>query len=441
MAIQFPCGNCGALIEVDDHYAGGQCECPACNAMVAIPHESAPESAPRVSQPPPPPPSPSAPQPETPAPMPRMSPPTEPGRLIPPTEPGRKGWAVAALTFAILGFCLPPLGLVAIVCGIVALAKIGNNPQEYGGKGLAISGIVIGSIALVFLILWALVLSIMLPSLARARELSKRAVCAANLKGMATAFYTYANENNDIWPSPFDAEGKLIPAGGVDYVGAIGSYRGKAGDPDAGDITRMAEIPDKLSTTRGPWMLIRDQISTPKSFICPSGIDMPNTDASPQAYWDFGVGDITGPANPGQVRQGWRQMSYGYQVPFGKHGRPSSDCDMRMPLAADKGPFGGALDGGLASPPNIAADGRSSPEQWRLWNSPNHGGQGGGEGQNVLYTDAHVDWASTPVVGVNKDNIYTQWSGQDALGKSQGNRPTAGGKQTPAGDTDTLIYP
>ena len=41
------------------------------------------------------------------------------------------------------------------------------------------------------------------------------------------------------------------------------------------------------------------------------------------------------------------------------------------------------------------------------------------------------------------DNIYTQWSGDgtNVLDRVQGTPPTAGGRQTPAGDTDTLIYP
>ena len=134
MAIQFHCGKCGALIEVDDHYAGGQCECPACNTTVAIPQQSVPTPADPAAA------SPTAPPP--PPPMPRMSPPTEAGTLLPPEEPGRKGWAVAALIFAILGFCVPLVGLLGAVCGIIALVKIANSPSKYGGKGLAISGII-----------------------------------------------------------------------------------------------------------------------------------------------------------------------------------------------------------------------------------------------------------------------------------------------------------
>ena len=49
----------------------------------------------------------------------------------------------------------------------------------------------------------AMGVSILLPSLARARELSKRAVCAANLKGIGTAMYAYANDHNDKYPPNF----------------------------------------------------------------------------------------------------------------------------------------------------------------------------------------------------------------------------------------------
>ncbi|HSW45768.1 MAG TPA: DUF4190 domain-containing protein [Phycisphaerae bacterium] len=430
MAIQFPCSRCGTPIEVGDEYAGGRCECPNCNASVTIPGPAGEQPQPVEPSAVPPPP------------MPRMSPPTE-TQHIPPADPGRKGWATAALICGVLGFCLPPLGLVAIVCGIVALVKINRDPKQFGGKGLAIAGISTGAVAQVMLVIYALIFAIMLPSLARARELAKRSVCAANLKGMGVGFYTYANENNNAWPDFFDSSDESAPPGGIDYTGAIGSYRGKAGNPTAGDILNMNPRPGRISTTRELWTLIRMQISSPKPFVCPSSTDMPNADANPMDYWDFGQGDITGPASPAQVKQGWSQVSYGYQVPFGKLGRPSSERDPRMVLAADKGPFGAAIDGGLPAPPPINVGLNAPPDDWRTWNSPNHGGQGDGEGQNALFADAHVGWVAKPTAGLNGDNIYTQWTNQGAQesDRSAGNPPTPGGKQTPADDKDTLIYP
>ena len=45
-----------------------------------------------------------------------------------------------------------------------------------------------------------LLVSILLPSLSRARELSKRAVSAANLKGIAISCFIYANDHNEKFP-------------------------------------------------------------------------------------------------------------------------------------------------------------------------------------------------------------------------------------------------
>ena len=319
----FLAANAGALIEVDDQYAGGQCQCPACNALVPIPQPSVPAGPAIQSAVPPVP---------TPPPIPNMSPPTMPGMILPPRDPGSKGWAVAALVLGILSFCIPVILVPFVVLfGIIALILVSRNPSKYGGTGLAIAGICAGVAAL---LIHALFLSILLPSLARARELSKRAVCAANLKGLGTGFYTYANEQSEAWPTPFaPARGGPASPDAIDYVGAIGSYRGKAGDPNAGDINRMTTLPTQFSTTRCMWTLVRMQACTQQSFVCPSNDDSPNEEASPQNYWDFGTGDITGPATAAQVRQGWRQVSYGYQVPYGKHGQPS----VRLRSAHDPG--------------------------------------------------------------------------------------------------------
>ena len=55
---------------------------------------------------------------------------------------------------------------------------------------------------LVVVAIIALLISILLPSLARAREMSKRKVCSANVKGIGTSCKIYANENAEMWPTP-----------------------------------------------------------------------------------------------------------------------------------------------------------------------------------------------------------------------------------------------
>ena len=54
---------------------------------------------------------------------------------------------------------------------------------------------------LVVVAIIALLISILLPSLARARELSKRVVCAANSRGIGQACKIYAQENEEFWPT------------------------------------------------------------------------------------------------------------------------------------------------------------------------------------------------------------------------------------------------
>ena len=125
--------------------------------------------------------------------------------MLSPNEPGRKGWAVASLTLAILGFCAPPLGFLAIVCGIVAKIKIRNNPHIYGGRGLATSGLVFGCIASVLIFVWALVLVLVLPTrlepfLAQSREQSRRTNCTANLRAISAACLLYAEDNRGFFP-------------------------------------------------------------------------------------------------------------------------------------------------------------------------------------------------------------------------------------------------
>jgi hypothetical protein len=68
-------------------------------------------------------------------------------------EPVIHWTAGAALGLGILGFVVPFFpSIAAIVFGIVALNKINSEPDNYKGRGLAIAGIVLGALGLVFII-------------------------------------------------------------------------------------------------------------------------------------------------------------------------------------------------------------------------------------------------------------------------------------------------
>jgi prepilin-type processing-associated H-X9-DG protein len=120
------------------------------------------------------------------------TPPHMPGFSSPMPPARQTGLAVATLVLGIIGLvaCLPA-GIIAIVTGIIALVRIGNQPHRYGGKEMAIAGLVCGCVSL---ITFPMCLSILLPSLSRARELSKRLVCASNMKAIGTAMHLYADD-------------------------------------------------------------------------------------------------------------------------------------------------------------------------------------------------------------------------------------------------------
>lgn len=119
------------------------------------------------------------------------------------------GLAVGALVCGILGLigCFP-VGVVGLVLGIVALVRIGNQPARHGGKGMAIGGICTAAVGMLLL---PLLVAIGLPSLARARELSKRTVCRANMMGIGQALYIYAQ----------DEPKGMFPEAGADWMGRL----------------------------------------------------------------------------------------------------------------------------------------------------------------------------------------------------------------------------
>ena len=84
-----------------------------------------------------------------------------------------------------------------------------NEGKSLRGFGLADLFAVIAIVALF--------VAVSPSTLWRARELSKRLVCSANLKGIGASAQIYAQDNNESWMVPaFKAS--LIDQQGIDYV-------------------------------------------------------------------------------------------------------------------------------------------------------------------------------------------------------------------------------
>ena len=353
----------------------------------------------------------------------------------------RNGLAVGALVLGILGLAFPPLGLVGLIQGIVALVRA-NALISHKGRRLAIVGICCGGASL-------LLLPVMLDRLIRPCVTTMRDVCASNLKGIGQGMMVYANDNSDWYAVAPYTETPPV-AGNAHAVTFIGQMANNLMLPDN---------PAQQSTvhpSRSLFLLIIDGSCTPKQFICPS-----SGDAEDDLRNRIGTTEIA--AQPGVTRfdfRGYTYLSYGYQLPFGPNARPHWNRDSRLAIMADKGPFFAAGSGatgyeswtvrdaipqgggipqagdeisiGLTAAPEILG---ADNTKWRPYNSPNHSQ----EGENVLYQDGHVEFHKKPIAGVNYDNIYTMQSGYALVNSLLGQVPAD--LKGPLTQSDSVIVP
>ena len=83
----------------------------------------------------------------------------------------RKGMAIASLVLGIIS--VPTLGLLvvgaitAIVLGVIALNRTRKAPAEYGGKGIAISGIITSVLSLLLIPVFGILAAIAVPGLTK----------------------------------------------------------------------------------------------------------------------------------------------------------------------------------------------------------------------------------------------------------------------------------
>jgi hypothetical protein len=100
-----------------------------------------------------------------------------------PERQTRKGLAIASLTLGVIS--IPTLGLLlvgavtGIVLGAIALSRIRKEPATYGGKGLAIAGIVASAFSLLLTAFFGVLAAIAVPKLNQEIK-TRREVAAAN---------------------------------------------------------------------------------------------------------------------------------------------------------------------------------------------------------------------------------------------------------------------
>ena len=147
-------------------------------------------------------------------------------------------------------------------------------PVRHGGQRKGFTLIEL----LVVISIIALLIAILLPSLAKAKELANRTVCSANIRGIIQSMITYAQSNNGTFPvtnasaaaTTYGNE-PIVPAGYSKNQSAeavISDWYVQAGTGANGAYPTPANtVGDVLS---GEWIMVLDGYSVPKAFICPS---------------------------------------------------------------------------------------------------------------------------------------------------------------------------
>jgi hypothetical protein len=119
-----------------------------------------------------------------------------------PPAPAAKisGLAIASFVLGILSFCTFFITAIpAIVLGTVGLVKIAKSGGKLKGNGFAIAGIVVPAVAGLFVL--PLMLGILMPALARTRQVAFRMVCGTNMSGLGKAILVYTNDYDDKLPT------------------------------------------------------------------------------------------------------------------------------------------------------------------------------------------------------------------------------------------------
>jgi prepilin-type N-terminal cleavage/methylation domain-containing protein len=257
---------------------------------------------------------------------------------------------------------------------------------------------------LVVIAIIALLIAILLPSLGRARELANRTACSANITGIIKSSVIYAQSNQDSFPTPGNYQGANQYRTDVNITGDSTQADAAILEIQASTNSGDADYKANAVKTRGNvnsalWMLVLQGGVSAKGLLCKSD---PVASSPSKLTNTSGKYFLTPDSN--------RAVSYSIAYPYASNGslggwwRDNTESD--VPIVADMAPASGT--GSPVRNPaalTIVAAGGSAKQ----WNSNNHNG----EGQEVGFGDAHVEWTTKPTVGpVNtalndNDNIWS----------------------------------
>ncbi len=252
---------------------------------------------------------------------------------------------------------------------------------------------------LVVIAIIALLMGILMPALARVRQIAFRMVCGSNLSGIGRAMLIYTND--------YDYDLPRAGYTGTPWRDQVPNWSGADRAIAYTGSTPFSGNPGQATISSSLYLLVKFAEVTPKSFICKSESTRKAFKASDyitnmedEDAWDFGP---TG--NPDSGIAPTNHCSYSYHMPYNRRFLSLASSEPGMAIAADRNPW---LDD------DTDTTGFDWDDYTRLGDGLKEYQKGNAgthqrEGQNVLFMDNHVYFENQSFCGIDEDNIYTYW--------------------------------
>jgi prepilin-type N-terminal cleavage/methylation domain-containing protein len=275
---------------------------------------------------------------------------------------------------------------------------------------------------LVVIAIIALLMGLLMPALARVRQIAYRMMCGSNLSGIGKAMLVYSNDNDELYPMAGNREATWSTEGMLPNFAEQMRQKAYGGRGMGVTITSSHYLLVKYADVTPSQFVCKGDVGTKVWRVSEAGLPTGGGIDDDTDVWDFGGGSGGGGSSdiwPGQ------RCSYTYHMPY-YFTHPTKGLinfpivavsNPGSPVSSDRNPY---LDNNAMS----YIDGTNPEEGERpTWiaaisgtpahyDDPDLTGNSAlhqREGQNVLFNDQHVEFCRYPNVGISKDNIFKCW--------------------------------